>query len=163
MATIVKANELATIFGVTTRTISDWVKRGVIRKLAKGFDRDDATRRLVKHLLTELKRRGIDKPTNSAQVERGNYYRIQAAIAQQKLDIQSEKLVDGDEMFRRFGEELRIQRTYFLGFASRMAQKLPHLSAHDIATIDKEMRDFLNEFVDEAHKRLKNRKDGDSK
>src|SRR5271157_5512841 len=45
-----KVDELAALFGVTRRTISDLARRGVIARRGRGFDRDDSVRRYIAHL-----------------------------------------------------------------------------------------------------------------
>ena len=50
MSDALGVNELAAVFGVTRRTISDLSRRGVIARRGRGFDQDESTRRYCAHL-----------------------------------------------------------------------------------------------------------------
>jgi phage terminase Nu1 subunit (DNA packaging protein) len=60
------------------------------------------------------------------------------------------ELLPAAEVEREWAAILRDVRAAMLALPSRLQQKLPHLSAHDVAMIDREIRDVLAELGNSA-------------
>lgn len=71
-----------------------------------------------------------------------------------KLEIANAKargeLLPTAEVEKEWASILRDVRAAMLALPSRLQQKLPHLTAHDVATIDREIRDALAELASHA-------------
>lgn len=80
-----KVNELAALFGVTARTISDLARRGIIVRDAKGFDRDEFVRRYVRHLREAAAGRGQAAGGAAAVSERARLAAAQADAQEMKI------------------------------------------------------------------------------
>ena len=78
--------------------------------------------------------------------ERARLARAQAELAEQKLARQRGALLDSDAVEREWSDVLRGVRAGMLAVPSRVAQRLPHLTAHDVAEIDSEIRAALGEI-----------------
>jgi phage terminase Nu1 subunit (DNA packaging protein) len=55
------------------------------------------------------------------------------------------RLLDADAVEREWSGILSGIRARMLAVPSRAAQRLPHMTAHDVAEIDREVRDALSE------------------
>lgn len=75
--------------------------------------------------------------------ERARLARAQAELAETKLARQRGALLDAEAVEREWSDVLRTVRAGMLAVPSRVAQRLPHLSAHDVAEIDNEVRAAL--------------------
>ena len=78
--------------------------------------------------------------------ERARLARAQAELAETKLARQRGALLDAEAVEGEWSDILRTVRASMLAVPSRVAQRLPHLSAHDVAEIDAEVRAVLAEI-----------------
>jgi hypothetical protein len=62
-----------------------------------------------------------------------------------KAARQRGSLLDAGAVEAEWSGILRTVRAGMLAVPSRVAQRLPHLTAHDVAEIDREVRDVLTE------------------
>lgn len=83
--------------------------------------------------------------------ERGRLASAQADLAEIKAAKMRGALVDAAEVVAEWSGVLRTVRASMLAVPSRVLRRLPHLSAHDVAEIDPEVRDVLSELGSEAH------------
>ena len=67
--------------------------------------------------------------------ERARLARAQAELAEAKLARQRGALLEADAVEREWADVLRTVRAGMLAVPSRVAQRLPHLTAHDVAEI----------------------------
>jgi phage terminase Nu1 subunit (DNA packaging protein) len=85
-------------------------------------------------------------PLAKATIERARLAAAQADLAEQKLAHQRGALLDARTVRAEWSAILRGVRAGVLAAPSRVAARLPHLSAHDVATIDGELRAVLAEL-----------------
>jgi phage terminase Nu1 subunit (DNA packaging protein) len=81
-------------------------------------------------------------PAN-ATAERARLVRAQAEITELKAAALRGALLDAGEVERGIASDYSDVRTGLLAVPSRCAQRLPHLTAHDIAEVDLEIRAAL--------------------
>jgi phage terminase Nu1 subunit (DNA packaging protein) len=86
-------------------------------------------------------------PLAKATVERGRLAAAQANLAELKARKMAGELVEATEVEATWGGVLRTIRAGMLAVPSRVSQRLPHLSAHDVAEIDAEIRAALGEIA----------------
>ena len=100
-----KVNELAALFCVTARTISDLARRGIIaRRCAKASTVTNAVRRYVSHLREAAAGRGQAAGGAAAVSERARLAAAQADAQEMKNRVAGGKLLDSDRGSRRMGE-----------------------------------------------------------
>ena len=78
--------------------------------------------------------------------ERARLARAQAELAEQKLAHQRGSLLECGAVEREWTDVLRTVRAGMLAVPSRVAQRLPHLTPHDVSEIDAEIRAALAEI-----------------
>ena len=78
-------------------------------------------------------------PLAEATKERARLARAQADLAEQKLARQRGSLIECEAVEREWADILRQVRAGMLAVPSRVAQRLPHLTPHDVAEIDAEV------------------------
>jgi len=86
------------------------------------------------------------KPLAEATAARGRLASAQARLAEAKLHKLSGELVEATAVEAAWTGVLRTVRAGMLAVSSRVAQRLPHLTKHDIAEIDTEIRMLLSEL-----------------
>lgn len=72
----------------------------------------------------------------------------QADHVKLKNQMLRKELVEATEVERAWANVLRQVRSGVLAVPSRLRQVLPHLTAHDVATIDAELRHVLKDLAD---------------
>ena len=70
----------------------------------------------------------------------------QADLAEIKAARQRGSLLEAEAVEREWSDVLRTVRAGMLAVPSRVAQRLPHLTAHDVSEIDAEIRTVLAEI-----------------
>jgi terminase small subunit / prophage DNA-packing protein len=92
-------------------------------------------------------------PLAKVTKERGRLAAAQADIAEPKAAKRRGTLVDAAEVEAAWGGVLRTIRASMLAVPSRVSQRLPHLTAHDLAEIDAEVRAALTEVGSDGAER----------
>jgi len=147
MTDTITAAALADLFGVTTRTITDLAKRGIVVRSGRGYAMAASVKGYCAHLRTLATGRGGDeKAISNATVERGRLAREQADHIALKNAVARRELVSAVEVEAEWSGVLRTVRAGVLAAPSRCQQRLPHLSVHDVAQIDAELRTVLTEL-----------------
>jgi phage terminase Nu1 subunit (DNA packaging protein) len=72
----------------------------------------------------------------------------EAELAQIKLAKEQGALVDAKAIEARIVDVFTRSRNKLLGVPSKLKQRLPHLSVEDVATVDEEIRECLEELAD---------------
>jgi phage terminase Nu1 subunit (DNA packaging protein) len=85
-------------------------------------------------------------PLAKATAERARLAAAQADLAELKAAKQRGTLLDAAEVESEWSGVLRTVRAGMLAVPSRVAQRLPHLTAHDVSEIDAEVRAALSEI-----------------
>jgi phage terminase Nu1 subunit (DNA packaging protein) len=131
----VDAATLAKVFGVTTRQITALATDGVVVKRARAtFDLLASTQNYIEKL---RKPDGGSKERLTA---------AQADLAELKLQEFRAALLPASTVEREWANILRDVRAGCLAITNRVQQHLPHLTAHDAATLDSEVRAALSQL-----------------
>ncbi len=134
---------LARLLGVSTRTITDLCRRGVIVRCGKTFDRDEAVRRVVAHLRAAAAGRGQASGGAQAVSGRARLALAQAEAQEMKNRVARRELVSEPEVESTWTEIVLKVRAAILAQPARLSAELPHLTRHDVSTIDRALRDAL--------------------
>lgn len=86
----------------------------------------------------------------AATIARGKLAYAQARLTEAKLRKFSGELVEAAEVELEWSDMLRTVRAGMLAIPSRVAARLPHLSKHDVAEIDAEIRAALSEIGEDS-------------
>lgn len=146
MSDTVTAAALADLFGVTTRTITDLAKRGIIVRAGRGYALTASVHGYCDHLRKLATGRGGDQAIASATAERARLAREQADHIALKNAVARRKLVADADVETEWSGILRTVRAGMLAVPSRCQQRLPGLTAHDVSEIDREVRAALTEL-----------------
>lgn len=141
----ISEGEFATIVGITTRRIRAMVDQGIIERIAPGRYSISEVGKYCNFLREGGSRRVA--PTDELKIEKTR----QARAAAEKLELQNEAL-RGDllprgEVEREWSNILRDVRAQILAVPSRCGAALAHLTAHDLATIESEVRSALESLA----------------
>jgi phage terminase Nu1 subunit (DNA packaging protein) len=146
--TFIAAEKLADFFGITLRTLADLQKREIVVRAGKqGFDLREATRAYTSHLRNGAAARGAAGPGLTAERER--LVREQADREALKNAQARGEMLPAAEVQAAWATILRDLRAGFLALPARIQQRLGHLTAHDVAGIDREIRDCLARLGDD--------------
>jgi phage terminase Nu1 subunit (DNA packaging protein) len=137
----VTATELAEFIGVSPRSVTELGRRGIAVRAGPGRWR---LRESVRRYCNDLRERGGGVAVQaSAAAERGRLAKEQAdALALKNARLRA-SLLDAEAVEREWADILRMVRSGVLATPSRIGASLPHLSAHDLAVIDRELRAAL--------------------
>ncbi len=86
------------------------------------------------------------RPLAEVSRQRARLAKAQADIAELKAARQRGSLLDAEAVQSEWSAILRGVRAAMLAVPSRVAQRLPHLSPHDVREIDAEVRAVLTEI-----------------
>lgn len=141
----ISEGEFATIVGITTRRIRAMVDQGIIERIAPGRYSISEVGKYCNFLREGGGRRVA--PTDELKIEKTR----QARAAAEKLELQNEAL-RGDllprgEVEREWSNILRDVRAQILAVPSRCGAALAHLTPHDVATIEAEVRSALESLA----------------
>ncbi|NRP70188.1 hypothetical protein ILFOPFJJ_01066 [Ensifer psoraleae] len=139
---LVTAEELAEWLGLTRRRIDELTVAGVLTRAARA--RYALRASILAYCADQRSKtsgRGRGDPAYTAAKTR-------AAEAQaEKLEtanaVARRELIPAAEVEREWSTILRDVRAAMLALPSRIQQRLGHLTAHDVTTIDREIRDTL--------------------
>jgi terminase small subunit / prophage DNA-packing protein len=141
--TVATAVDLARLWGITRQAVNALARRGIIKRQGRGFDRDESTLRYCAHLRGLATGRGGEAAITSATAERARLAKAQADSQELKNAALRGAVLDAGAVEREWADILRTVRAGMLAVPSRAAQRLPHLTTHDVAAIDHEVRAVL--------------------
>lgn len=149
--TTVGSGDLAAALGVSARMVRELDQRGLVSKTGPGrYLLFDSVRRYCDHLRKTASGRGGEDSVQSLTVERARLAREQADSHALKNATLRRDLVSLPEVETEWSGLAHRLRSGLLAVPSRVRQMSPHFSAHDVATIDREIRDVLTGFADDG-------------
>lgn len=141
---LLKADDMATLLGLSRRKVSDLAARGLLTRTSRGQYELASIRLYVSHLRTIAAARGGDDDIDLT-AERARLARAQADKAEAQVRVLRGELVEVDAVKREWSDILRSVRSRVLSVPSRVRQSLPHLTGHDVERLDSELRRSLEE------------------
>ena len=128
---------LAETLGLTVRAVNQLAVTGVVVKVSRG--RYDLQASVSRYIATLRKPDGGNKERLTA---------AQADLAELKLQESRAALLPVSAVEQEWAGILRDVRAGCLAITARVQQRLPHLTAHDAATIESEIRTALQQLGD---------------
>lgn len=142
----VSGAELAARLRLSERAIRDLAKREIVVKLSHGtYDLWESIGRYAEHMREAAAARGEHSAGSELTRERIRETKERADHLALKNGQLTADLVEAAKVEREWSDILRGVRGRMLGVPGRCQQRLGHLTAHDVATIDREVRDALTE------------------
>lgn len=146
----VTLEELSGVLGVDLSKLKPLVSRGVLTRAKRGaYPLGESIRAYCTHLRETAAGRAHINVGSGLAVERERETRAKADIAEMKAASQRRELLPAKEVEAMWSDVLRMIRSRLLAMPGRVQQRLGHLSAHDVAAIDREVRDTLTEMADD--------------
>ena len=138
--------QLSALVGVSENRIRQLCTIGTLERGEDGqFDLRNSVRAYCATLRDNAMGRG--GPGLAAERER------EARARADKLEMQNaaarSELIPAGEVEMMWDKVCRLIRARFLAMPARLQQHLAHLTPHDLATIDREVRDALTELADD--------------
>lgn len=135
-------SEITAAFDVSDRRIGQLADKGIVIRVGRGkFDLIASTANYVRHLRDIASGRGEDSPDLTA--ERTRLAKGQA----DRIAIENERsngtLINAVEAEHRWADEMVKLRSRLLAVPTGIAMVIPHLTAHEIQQIDRELRDAM--------------------
>ena len=137
-------SEFAELVGVSTRTVSDLVKRKIIEREAGGLPHPAALQAYVSHLRELAAGRGGEAAEVSSH--RATLLKIQAASAKARFDREQGELVTIADVEQNWASAFRTLRAGVLSIPTRCAARVPGLSREIVYEMDQEIREILTEL-----------------
>lgn len=146
----VSLDELAGVFGVHKRTLQTAVDRGALVRVSRGkYPLAKSIRAYCEFLRETAANRDHFRVGTGLAAERERIAREQADALEMKNATARGELLRAADVESQWSDILRMVRSGMLALPSRIQQRLGHLSAHDLAALDREIRDTLEEISDD--------------
>ncbi len=143
---LVSADVLGVWLDLSVPAISGLARRGVVVRVGRGkYDLQASIHGYCQHLRGQAAGRGGEKAVVGLATERARLAREQADGVAMKNKAMRGELVEASAVEAEWSDMLRTVRAGMLAVPSRCAQRLPHLTAHDVGEIDREVREVLAE------------------
>lgn len=137
-------DDICALLGITPTAIRELASQGIVKRIGRGsYDLDASVTAYCAHL-----RQGASGRGGELANERARLAREQADAAAMKNRQLRGELVDVAEVERTWLASVRTIRAGVLALPTRVQQRLPHLTAFDVAEIDAEARLVLTELAD---------------
>jgi hypothetical protein len=131
--------ELAGVLGVTRRTVSDLVRRGVLRKRGRSFVLDEAV-----HCRSIAAKAATTPGLETGAEVRARLARIRADIAEEEYRRGKRELVDGGEMLAQLDKRMTVYWREVARIRSVIQSILSFVDREMGMLIDRELRRCLS-------------------
>lgn len=141
----VTTDQLADLLDLTPTRVQTLVRQGIIPQHARGrYDRRDA----VRAYCGDMRKRAAGRGTGDAELteHKRRLVREQADREGIRNATARGELVSAAEVEARWTSILTDVRSATLALPARIHSAMPHLSAADVVTIDRAVRDMLSEI-----------------
>jgi phage terminase Nu1 subunit (DNA packaging protein) len=128
---LIAVQELAGVLGITRRTVSELVRRGVLRKRGRGFALNEAVQDYVRHTAAKHESNGLETGAEA----RARLARLRADIAEAEYKRDKGDLVDGREILAQLDKRMSV---YW-----REVQQVPWVLANSLSFMDREMATLM--------------------
>lgn len=146
----VSLDELASVLGVHKRSLQTAVDRGVLLRVTRGkYPLGKSIRAYCEHLRETAANRDHFRVGSGLAAERERETRERADGLALKNAAARGEMLRAVDVEAQWADILRMVRSGMLALPSRVQQRLGHLTAHDLAILDREIRDTLEELSDD--------------
>jgi terminase small subunit / prophage DNA-packing protein len=147
--TTVSTSELAEAAGISVQTAREFARRGIFVRTGRGkFDREASMSGYLAHLRrASVGKRGGGAVFSEAANERARLAAAQADAQEMKNQVVRRALIPEAEVESTWLEIVARARAAVLAAPARIHADLPHLSKHDVETIDRHLRDALTRLA----------------
>ena len=142
----ITVSEFAELVGVSTRTVSDLVKRKIIERTTGGLAHPGALRKYVANLRETAAGRG-GAAAAAVSANRAELLRIQAASAKARFDREQGELVTVADVEAHWASALRTLRSGVMAIPARVASRVPGVTREMAYEMDLEVRELLTELA----------------
>lgn len=148
---IVHESQMASLLGISRQAIGEQVRNGILKRSGRAqFDLAASIKAYCTHLREHAARAG--RPTAAGneelKAERLRLTKAQAEAQEAKNRLAAGEMVSADAVSREWQSILRDVRAAVLAVPSRYGATMPHLTANDVATLDREIRAALEGLAD---------------
>ncbi|WP_322414327.1 terminase small subunit [Mesorhizobium huakuii] len=147
---IVHESQLAALLGISRQAIGEHVANGVLKRAGRAqFDLAASVKAYCAHLRLHAGRAG--RPSEGGDVlkaERLRLTKAQAEAQEAKNRLAAGEMVSAEAVGREWQTILRDVRAAVLAVPSRYGATMPHLTANDVAALDREIRAALEGLAD---------------
>ncbi|WP_101067281.1 hypothetical protein [Roseovarius salinarum] len=142
----IRTAELAELLGIQPRAVRDLTERGIVQKARRGrYPLKASVGAYCEHLRGVASGRGGEAEVYELTAERARLAKEQADDRAYRNAVARRELVRVEDVAREWADALRKVRAAILAVPSRLRQRLPHLTAHDVEALDGELRRALEE------------------
>lgn len=146
LPTVATADQLGALLGVSARVVRELAQRQIISRAKKGSYPTHAS---VVAYCAHLREQAAGRSDSTSLTAE----RIRVTIAQaEKLEMANAaargEMIPARDVTSAWSSILRDVRSAMLAVSNRCGSKLPHLTPHDVATIDGEVRSALQALSD---------------
>lgn len=142
--------QMAGLLGVSTKTVAQLVREGLLRKSGRGKYALGSVTVYIEHLRQIAGSKGRPVTASSElNDQRTRLAKAQADEKELKAAALRGELINAAATELEWADVLRRVRSGVLSAPSRVRQRLPHLTAADAAEIDAELRDVLTEIAND--------------
>lgn len=136
--------DLCALLDISPAALTDLKKRGIAVHLAHdSYDMGATVPAYTAHLRGMAARWGSEAEAEGLTAARARLAREKADEAARRNAKARGDLVEASDVVREWAEVLRKVRAQVLAVPSRLRSSLPHLTAADVAIMDREIRDTL--------------------
>lgn len=146
----VHESTLAALLGMSRQAVADLVRRGILSRAGRArFDLVKSVNAYCGHLRAHAARAGRPSEGGDAlKAERLRLTRAQAEAQELKNKLAAGEMVSAADATREWQAVLRDVRATVLAVPSRYGATMPHLTAGDVAALDREIRAALEGLAD---------------
>lgn len=136
--------DLCALLDISPAALTDLKKRGIAVHLKHdSYDLWATVTAYTGHLRSMAARWGSEAEAEGLTAARARLAREKADEAARRNAVALDQLVKAEDVTRAWSEVFRKVRAGVLAVPSRVRSALPHLTAADMAVIDREVRDTL--------------------
>lgn len=153
MADLISPRAYAELRGVSRQAVEQAIAEGRIsvKKAEDGralLDPDVADKEWDRNTGPSGKRDNMQGSGPTYSQSRAFREAYRAKLAELEFKEKSGKLVDADEVKKKWSQLIAITRNKILGIPSKAKSQIPHLGIDEIGVLDELVREALNEIAD---------------
>lgn len=141
--------DLAVLFDISTRAVTDWDQKGILVRMGRGY----ATIPSIHAYIKALRDRATEKQSSTGRSladERAESERVSRQIDEIKLAKMRGEVMTLDEVSASWSMFAAAVKAAVLSVPGKARSSIPHLTPHDAETLRSLCRDILSELAEEV-------------